>query len=126
MTAMQYPRPNQPHDNIESKERHRKGIIVYRRLLHPLLIAPAVSPEHNNRQKQRDASNNEEGHLRPDLCRRSPRREVVPCRKILCCVENGKSRAEHGEDDEGAGEVCASEEDLGNADADFDFLEVGC
>jgi hypothetical protein len=55
----------------------------------------------------------------------SPWREAIARRDTLRSVEDDKGRAEHGKEDETAGEINPAKEEFGNADSGFDFLEGG-
>lgn len=60
--------------------------------------------------------------MRPGISASGPGREVVAGCEGLGGVEDGKGHGDHGEDDETAAEVYASEDELGYSDSGFCLL----
>lgn len=113
-----------PHDDAEDEEADREHRVISGCLFGSSVAAAPVADEDENGGDEGDAGDAEEGNGGPACCAFGPGRQVIAGWEVLGGVEDGECGGEHGEDDEGAGEVGEAESHFGHANADFDFLVV--
>lgn len=111
-----------PHDQTEEEEADRERGIVDCGLFGATVAALPVGPEDNQTGKQGDASHAQEQVLGPWVGAYCPGGETVASREGLGCVEDGQCDCQDGQHDQTAAEVDEAQEDLGDADAEFDPL----
>jgi hypothetical protein len=111
-----------PHDDAEDEKANGEDGIVSCDFLGSIMASSEVCNHNNDGHDERDTGDGEDDNLRPDLGIFGPWRKVVSWCKGLCGVEDGECGCDHGKDNQTAGKVDTSEEDLRNADADLDFL----
>ena len=91
-------------------------------LLCSLMSSTAVGSKDDDTRQKRNASHGENENLRPCLRVFSPRGHPAVVGQGSRRVEDGESSRKHGEDNERAAEVDASESKLGHTDAGLDSL----
>ena len=121
---IEYSCTHSPHDDAEDEESNGEDSIVGCDLFGAVVPSSEVCSHDRNRHNKRDNSDDEKENLWPCLCVVGPWGEVVSFWQCLCSVEDGERGCEHGEDNETAGEVDPSEEDLSNSYSDLHFLPI--
>jgi hypothetical protein len=121
-TLVQNSSTNSPHDDAEDEEANGEDSVVSCYFFGPIVASSKVCNHDNDGHDQRDTGDGEDDDLRPNLGVFGPWWKVVSWCEGLCGVEDGECGCNHGEDNQTAGKVDASKEDLSNADSDFDFL----
>jgi hypothetical protein len=114
---------NTPHHNTEGEESNSENGVVSLDLLCTLVSASAIAPEDGNTEDHGHTSDNKKKDLRPWTGTDSPWRKIASRRQLFCCIEDRKRRSEHGQDDEGACKVDASQKHLCRTNSSFDFLD---
>ena len=71
---------NSPHDDAEDEEAHSEGGVIDCDLLGPSVTTSVVTPEDNERHKERYACDNEESYLWPCLAVWCPSWETISWR----------------------------------------------
>jgi hypothetical protein len=111
-----------PHDDAEDEEANSEDGIVCGDFLGSIVTSLEVCNHDNHRHEERDTGDGQDQDLWPNLGVFGPCWEVVSWCESLGGVEDGEGGCNHGQDDQTAGEVDASEEDLGYPYSYFDFL----
>ena len=115
-------RGDEPHDGGEGEVADGEDGVVHCGFGCSAVARAPVGGDDDDGEDQRDDGYGEDGVLGPGLGGGGPGGEVVAWWKVARGVEDGEGGAEHGEDDERAGEVGAAKDHLGHADTGFYFL----
>lgn len=101
-----------PHDNTEYEECNSEDSVVSGDLFGSMVTSSPVGDDDDDGHEQRNASDGKQKDLRPNFGVVGPCRKTVSGCKSLGGVEDGECGCDHGKNDERAGKVDASKEDL--------------
>lgn len=85
-----------PHDGAEDEGPDRKDSVVDGGFFGSSTTTAKVKEDDAKGHGERDASDAEQGYLRPYLMSRCPGREFASRRQAFCGIEYGKCRGDHG------------------------------
>jgi hypothetical protein len=108
-----------PHDYGKDEKCDSECGVIDCNLLRSSVASSEIAPEDENAHEKRYTGDGQESDLRPYLCLWCPCGQAISRWYSPCCVEDGKCGGEHGQDDETAGEVYTSKEDLSPPDPHF-------
>lgn len=121
-TAVQDRGTDSPHDDAESEEEDGEDSVVDSSFFGAFVTSPPVGVENAKGKDQRDAGNGQQQDLWPWLGIGRPGGQAVSGGKRSGGIEDHKGSGNQGENDQGAGEVDATEHHLGHSDSGLDFL----